>query len=130
VAAGDTFTCTAAPLATVRRGDDGPDWAAIDHLLREYGPTMLVVGFPYNEDGSHGTLAGAASDFAEALTQRSGVPVARVDERYSSLEASAELRQRREAGTRRRRVARGDVDSLAAAIILERWLRDASGALR
>ena len=89
-----------------------------------------MVGFPYNEDGSHGALAGAASGFAEALAQRSGVPVTRVDERYSSLEATAELRQRRAAGTRRRRVARGDVDSLAAAIILERWLRDESGALR
>jgi len=89
-----------------------------------------VVGFPYTEDGSHGALAGAASGFAEALAQRAGVPVARVDERYSSLEATAELRQRREAGTRRRRVARGDVDSMAAAIILERWLRAESGALQ
>jgi putative Holliday junction resolvase len=89
-----------------------------------------VVGFPYNEDGSHGALASAASGFAETLAQRSGLPVTRVDERYSSLEASAELRQRRAAGTRRRRVARGDVDSMAAAIILERWLRDESGTLR
>jgi putative Holliday junction resolvase len=89
-----------------------------------------VVGFPYNEDGSHGSLASAASGFAETLAQRSGLPVTRVDERYSSLEASAELRQRRAAGTRRRRVVRGDVDSMAAAIILERWLRDESGALR
>jgi len=32
-------------------------------------------------------------------------------------------RRSRAAGTRRHRVERGDVDSLAAAIILERWLR-------
>jgi RNase H-fold protein (predicted Holliday junction resolvase) len=52
-----------------------------------------------------------------------GLPVERVDERWSSQEASAELKERRAAGTRRRRVQRADIDSLAAAIILERWLR-------
>ena len=102
---------------------------AIERLLREYGPAVLVVGFPYNEDGSQGALAGAADRFADALAERSGVRVERVDERYSSQEATAELRQRRAAGTRRRRVQRADVDSLAAAIILERWLRDEGGAL-
>ena len=129
MAAGDTLTRSAAPLATIRHGADGPDWVAIERLLREYGPAVLVVGFPYNEDGSQGALAGAADRFADALAERSGVRVERVDERYSSQEATAELRQRRAAGIRRRRVQRADVDSLAAAIILERWLRDEGGAL-
>jgi putative Holliday junction resolvase len=83
---------------------------------------MLVVGYPYNEDGSRSALAEAADRFADALAQRSGLTVARTDERYSSQEASAELRRRRAAGTRRRRVQRGDLDSVAAALILERWL--------
>lgn len=67
-------------------------------------------------------MAAAATAFAAALARRSGLEVARVDERYSSQEAAAELKQRRVRGTRRRRVQRADVDSLAAAIILERWL--------
>lgn len=71
-------------------------------------------------------MAGPASAFAAALAARSGLGVERVDERYSSLEAAAELRQRRAAGTQRRRVRHADVDSLAAAIILERWLRGES----
>ena len=123
VATGDTLTQSAAPLATVRHGADGPDWATIDRLLKDYRPAVLVVGFPYNEDGSQGALAQAAGRFASALAERSGIGVARVDERFSSQEAAAELKQRRAAGTRRRRVQRADVDSLAAAIILERWLR-------
>jgi putative Holliday junction resolvase len=87
---------------------------------------MLVVGYPYNEDGSPGALAAEATRFADALAQRSGLEIKRVDERYSSLEASAQLKERRALGTRRRRVERGDVDSLAAAIILERHLRGES----
>jgi putative pre-16S rRNA nuclease len=126
VAVGDTLTRSAAPLATVNHGTHGPDWPAIDRLLADYKPASLVVGYPYNENGSAGSLAGAADRFASALAQRSGLTVTRVDERYSSREASAELKQRRAVGTRRRRVQRADVDSLAAAIILERWLRGES----
>ena len=122
VAAGDTLTRTASPLATVQCRETGPDWGAIGRLLRDYAPAILVVGFPYNEDGSRGALAERADEFARELNRRSGLTVARVDERYSSREAAGELRQRRAAGTRRRRVQRGDVDGLAAAIILERWM--------
>ncbi len=106
--------------------EGGPDWSAIERLLAQYEPAKLVVGYPYNEDGSAGALAAATDRFALELAQRSGVTVARVDERYSSLEASAELKQRRSAGTRRRRVQRADLDGVAAAIILERWLRGES----
>jgi putative Holliday junction resolvase len=123
VAVGDTLTKSAAPLATLIHGTRGPDWPAIDRLLAAYKPANLVVGYPYNENGTPGTLAGAAERFASALAQRSGLTVTRVDERYSSQEASAELKQRRASGARRRRVQRADVDAIAAAIILERWLR-------
>ena len=44
-----------------------------------------------------------------------------VDERCSSLEAAAALRDQRASGERRRRVARSDIDSAAAAVILRRW---------
>jgi putative Holliday junction resolvase len=107
----------------VSHGEHGPDWPAIERVLAEYRPGILVVGYPYNEDGSPGAMAGPATAFAAELARRSGLAVARVDERYSSQEAAAELKQQRAAGTRRRRVQRADVDSLAAAIILERWLQ-------
>lgn len=123
VALGATLTQSAAPLGAIAHGERGPDWPAIDRLLGDYKPALLVVGYPYNADGTAGTLAGAADRFAAALAKRSGLSVARVDERWSSQEAAAELKQRRAAGSRRRRVLREDIDSLAAAIILERWLR-------
>ena len=129
MAAGDTLTQSASPLAAIRHDEAGPDWPAIDRLLRDYAPTILVVGFPYNDDGSRGALARPADEFARELARRSGLTVARVDERYSSQEAAQELRQRRAAGTRRRRVQRGDVDGVAAAIILERWMREAPGPM-
>jgi putative Holliday junction resolvase len=122
VASGSTLTGTAAPLATVLHRLHEPDWPAIGQLIDAYKPAVLVVGTPYNEDGTPGALGSAADEFAAALAQRFRVPVARVDERWSSREATAELKERRAAGTRRRQVQRADIDSLAAAIILERWL--------
>jgi putative holliday junction resolvase len=82
----------------------------------------LVVGAPYNADGSPGALATAADGFAAELARRFGLPVKRVDERFSSLQASERLKAQRASGERRRRIHREDVDSAAAAVILERWL--------
>lgn len=123
MASGHSLTGAAAPLATVTNGSHGPDWRAIEALIAAYKPAVLVVGNPYNDDGSPGAMSAAAGQFAAQLAQRLQLPVARVDERNSSQEASAALQQRRAAGTRRRRVQRADIDSVAAAIILERWLR-------
>jgi putative Holliday junction resolvase len=122
VACGNTLTQSAAPLAVVRHGNDGPDWTHIDRLVRDQSPQQLVVGLPYNADGTPGELLPATDDFAARLAARYGLPVARVDERYSSREATAELVTRRREGARRHRIAKQDIDSLAAALILERWL--------
>jgi putative holliday junction resolvase len=122
VAVGDTVTRTASPRPVVLVSARGPDWDAIAREIGTVRPALLVVGSPYNADGSPGATAGAADAFAAELASRFGLPVQRVDERFSSLEASASLRAQRASGTRRRRVRRGDVDSVAAAVILERWL--------
>jgi putative Holliday junction resolvase len=123
IAAGDTISATAAPRPAVHANADGPDWNAIERQIAAIEPQQLIVGRPLNADGSAGRLGAAADRFAAALAARTGLPVARIDERWSSLEAAQRLKERRAAGTRRRRVRRADIDSAAAAIILERWLR-------
>ncbi|HYB64089.1 MAG TPA: Holliday junction resolvase RuvX [Steroidobacteraceae bacterium] len=121
IASGDTLTRSAAPRPAVAAGKAGPDWDAIAREVRTLAPARLVVGAPYNADGSEGTLAGAARRFAAELERRFALPVHLVDERFSSLEATTQLKARRASGERRRRVSRADVDSAAAAVILGRW---------
>jgi putative Holliday junction resolvase len=123
IASGDSLTGTAAPHAAVLVGEHGIDWEAIRRVLEQFRPAVLVVGNPRNEDGSAGGLSGPADRFAAALALRSGLPVHRTDEYGSSLEAVATLRSQRASGQRRRRVRAADIDSAAAAIILERYLR-------
>lgn len=121
IASGDTLTRTAAPRAALTAGKAGPDWSAIEREVRALAPGVLVVGAPYNADGSEGALTAAARRFAAELERRFALPVHLVDERFSSLEASAALKSRRAAGERRRRVRSADIDSAAATVILGRW---------
>jgi putative Holliday junction resolvase len=124
VACGDTVSRNASALAAVPADAAGPRWEAIAALMRDWQPDMAVVGLPYNVDGSDSTQTSAARGFAAELARRYALEVAMVDERYSSLEASARLKSARESGLRRRRVAKSDVDAAAACVILERWFSE------
>lgn len=121
LAAGDTLTATAAPRPAIAVSQHGPDWASIDRQVRSLHPRLLVVGAPYNADGTPGALEPAARRFASELEKRFGLPVNMVDERWSSLEANEALKARRASGERRKRIRREDIDSAAAAVILQRW---------
>ena len=121
LAAGDTLTATAAPRPAIAVSHSGPDWGSIERELRALHPRRLVVGAPYNADGTPGAIAPAARRFAAELEKRFGLPVNMVDERWSSLEANDALKARRASGERRKRIRREDIDSAAAAVILERW---------
>lgn len=92
------------------------------HEKSSPSPHVLVVGVPYNADGSEGSMAQATRQFAQALQARFALPVEHVDEHGSSLEAGSRLKDQRASGQRRRRVQRADIDSAAAAVILTRWL--------
>jgi putative Holliday junction resolvase len=126
VAVGSTLTGHGRPLAAIvvppGRAADATEFARVASLAAEHGAARVVVGCPYNADGSDGAMTGRARAFAADLERRLQLPVHRVDERYSSIEAQQRLRARRASGQRRRRVAAVDVDSAAAVVILERWL--------
>ena len=122
IASGDTVSATAAPLTAIQVGDQGVDWNAIERLVQQYQPDLLVVGSPRNVDGTTGKLSAATDQFAAELGSRAGRPVHRTNEFASSIEASERLKLQRRSGQRRRRIQRADIDSAAAAIILERWL--------
>jgi putative Holliday junction resolvase len=121
LASGESLTGTAAPRAAASVTHNGPDWGAIEREIKALRPRVLVVGAPYNADGTPGALAKAAQRFATELEVRFGLPVRRVDERWSSLEANSALKAQRASGERRKKIRKEDIDSAAAAVILERW---------
>ncbi len=123
LATGDALTGTARPLGTVAAQAGRPDWNALDRHVKDWQPRVLVVGLPYNMDGTPTRLTDAAREFAAEAGRRYALDVVTVDERLSSREAEDILRRQRASGERKRRVRAGDVDPVAACVLLEQWLR-------
>jgi putative Holliday junction resolvase len=123
VAAGDSITRRARPVTTLRSGSD-VDWTAIERLVADLNPSVLVVGLPMNDDGTPAEVTADARRFARELAQRHHLRTVTVDERLSSVEASAQLKESRQAGWLTRRVRKEDIDAAAACVILERWFNE------
>jgi putative pre-16S rRNA nuclease len=128
IASGDTLTRTARALTTLERNNNAMPWPTVDKLVREYQPAQLVVGLPWNMDGTPTLLTDASRAFAAELKARYGKPVALVDERLSSREAESQLRDARASGLKKRRNTHADVDKIAARILLEQWLENPHAA--
>ncbi len=124
VAVGQEVTASANPIAAIRNTDSGPDWQAIEGIIGEWRPARLVVGMPLHEDGSPSEMGAHIKVFIAELG-RFDLPVEQVDERYSSLEAGELLKTERAAGLRGR-IKKEAIDSMAAALIAQRWF-DKSG---
>jgi len=121
VAIGSAYGVGARVLAVVDVRGDGPDWAALDRLQREWRPHGLIVGDPLTLDGDDQPNRKRAQAFARQLLQRYRLPVLLVDERSSSVEAARRFATERAEGRKRRRDA-ANLDAVAAAVIIERWL--------
>lgn len=129
VATGDTLTRTARPLKALQVRGSTP-WAEIATLIADLTPSLAVVGVPYNMDGTEAPMTHAARAFGRELERRFHLPVAFVDERQSSRDAEAQLRIARAQGWKSRRVQHGDVDMIAAKVILERWYDSEANKLK
>ena len=121
VAVGQQVTSSANPLGAVKNGVHGPDWNQIESLVKEWRPDRLIVGMPLHADGTPSDLSEIVDTFIAQL-DRFSLPVESVDERYTSVEAEALLKSQRADG-RRGRISKETIDSVAAAVIAERWLK-------
>jgi putative Holliday junction resolvase len=119
VATGELETGQASPLATLAEESNNARFQAIAALIDGWRPTVLVVGIPVNLDGQVHALTARCERFANQLHGRFNLPVERVDERLTSLEAEARLR---EAGQHRWQDRKASVDAVAAQIILQSFL--------
>ncbi len=109
VATGSRFTGAAEPLKSIHAEGEAR-FEAIAKLVKEWAPEGLVIGVPFHPDGAEHEMTLRARRFGRQLKGRFRLPVFEVDERYTSVEAESY-------GAR-------DVDSTAAALILEQFLRE------
>jgi putative Holliday junction resolvase len=127
LATGNTLTGTAHPLETLRH--DGQPFDQLARVIDTWRPSRIVVGLPLTASGDESETTRSARRFAQALGEaHPDLPIDLHDERYSTRAADARFVEARREGKARRRDAR-NLDSVAAAVIVESWLADrAAGA--
>ncbi len=101
VAIGNGVTRQARPLAVIADVGD-TRWRRIAELIAQWQPAQLVVGVARHPDGAPHEMTARCERFSRQLAGRFSLPVAQVDERYSSA------------------VVEGRDDE-AAAVILQQW---------
>lgn len=112
VAWGDTEAGFAFPVGIYQRAQGRAEKALIA-LIEERKAGRVVIGLALGEQGEPTELSENARAFAKRLSKRITVPIAFVDESFSSDEALERLKQ---AGAEQT-----ELDAYAATIILERF---------
>jgi putative holliday junction resolvase len=118
VAGCDGTGLIATGLFTIDRQSFDQDVEILHALIQERSATMLVVGLPYTLDGELGKQAQRTQKYARKLGRALDISVEYADERLTSVAAEEMIM----AGGRSPRDNKGEVDRIAAAIILQQWL--------
>lgn len=127
LARSDETQLLASPLETLTRrpGKRFPMPRFLE-LVAVHGPVGIIVGLPLTPEGTDGPSAVAARELADHIARRTGLPAELQDERVSTARALGAIREM--GGSTRGR--KGDVDALAASVMLQQWLdrrRNADG---
>ena len=109
VAVGNSVSRSGQALKVIAAPNVDELFREIEGLLNEWGPNQLVVGLPMHPDGTAHEMTAKAKRFGNQLNGRFSLPVAWVDERYTSavLEGKPEMRD--------------NLDAQSAALILEQY---------
>ena len=124
----DPLGLTAQAVETITRKEEDKlrrTCQRIEALIREYGITTVILGYPKNMDGSVGERGEKTREFKEMLERRTGLPVILWDERLTTVEADEILRESKVPRGERKKV----LDQVAAGIIIQTYL-EASEAER
>ena len=119
VAVGNTLIRFAQPLVTIAGDSETTTMVAIAALVSEWQPQQLVVGLPLHADGTPHAMTAKARDFARELGTRFDLPIALVDERWTT-----EVAQDHSNRERRGREGRAHRDEMAAQLILQAYFDD------
>ncbi|TAN86592.1 MAG: Holliday junction resolvase RuvX [Gallionella sp.] len=125
IASGNTLLCRANPLTTINDEKTVTRFAKIAALVAEWQPAALVVGLPCNDDGTPHELTALCRRFANRLKGRFDLPVILVDERYTSLAASARLGEEGIRGRQQKAL----LDQYAAQQILQAYFDEPAAGL-
>ena len=120
LAISDETMTLSSPLTTLRYDNEDYDYLLdeLDKIIKKYNVDVLVLGLPKNMDNSLGFASERSLNFKKLIEDNINIEVILQDERLSSVEANNLMIM----GDTSRKNRKEKVDSLAATIILQRYL--------
>jgi putative Holliday junction resolvase len=118
VALSDPLGIVAQPLTTIERESRTKDLQAVEALLLEYGVKKVVVGMPFNMNGTIGPSGEMVKMVAEKIKNKFKIELIYVDERLSTVSAERVLIE----SDIRREDRKYKIDKVAASYILQTYL--------
>jgi putative Holliday junction resolvase len=120
VACTDELALTVRPLPSFSNSGQRNLIQTIQTMVRTMGIRKVVLGIPFNMDGTRGDSVLRMEKLMDAMKESLKIPLVGIDERLSTVEAMEFWRDMRP----RQKKSYRTVDSLAAALILERYLKE------
>lgn len=120
LAVGNSITGSSQALAPIAADNEDARFTMISAQIKEWAPDQLVVGLPCHPDGAEHAMTAKARRFGNQLQGRFGLPVAWVDERYTSavLENAPKFQQKQSSKYAL------SLDSESARLILEQYFME------
>ena len=115
IAVGNNISKTARALTTIDSLSNNQKFEVIQKIIEEWQPVSIVVGVPFNVDGSEHRITNLSKKFAKQLEQKYSLPTHLIDERYTSIEASHEIKDKK-IDLKKKKLL---IDQIAAKIILQ-----------
>jgi len=118
VAGCDGTGLIATGLTTIERKSFQQVIDELQVMIHDRQVQILIIGLPYNMDGSLGFQAKQVQKFARAISRALSLPIEYVDERLTSYQAEQLLHAENISPSRNK----GLIDRKAASLILQQWL--------
>ncbi len=115
MAISDQSGIIAQALETIASTNPERDLRRVLEIVRDYDVTEIVIGVPYNMDGSEGHQVEKVRKFKDLISGNVTVPVYEWDERLTTVAAERALLEADMSRAKRRKV----IDKVAAALILQ-----------
>ena len=104
----------------IQRAKDRIILKELEKVITEYNPEKIVIGMPYNENGTSGDRVEQTKKLIHKIKCKFNIEIVEQDERYTSIEASQIMN---EIGIKKKK-KRKVIDQIAAVLILEGYLKD------
>ena len=121
IAVTDSLGITAQGLETIaHNGNDKILLKRLDEILEKYPVDTIVVGMPYNMDGSKTVRAEVTEKFIHKLKCKyNKIKIESIDERLTTVQAHRTMKELNIKGKNKRKI----VDTISAEYILEAYLK-------